>query len=174
VYLPSGTYVTVDLSAADDDFDVEWLDPQTGTKYIEDPVEGGGSQTLYRPFSGTDAVLYLKGRGLGGEPGAPFPEVQGVVVSKGTRSRLDWTAVTGAAQYDVATGYVNNLRSDKSYTRATCLKDNVTSTWFEDSRGNPSRGNGYYYLVRAQGAAGSGGWGKDTSGVERTLASGCP
>jgi len=56
--------VTVDLSAADDALDVEWLDPATGTKYAGATVAGGGSRTLVAPFAGSDAVVYLEGRGL--------------------------------------------------------------------------------------------------------------
>ena len=171
VYLPTAGTVTVDLSAAVDDVDVEWLNPETGAKYVGEPVAGGAPRTLVAPFPATDAVLYLRGQV---DPTAPPNEVQGVVASKTPRVRIDWRVVLNAARYDVATGSLNNLRADKSFTRAACLANDVVDTWWEDTRGNPPRGDAHYYLVRAQGATGSGTWGQTSAGVERTPASACP
>jgi hypothetical protein len=60
VYLPEGVDVTVDLSAVQGDFAVEWFNPNTNITEYSDEVAGGEEITLYSPFGEEDAVLYLK------------------------------------------------------------------------------------------------------------------
>lgn len=59
VYLPDGGSVTVDLSAAAGEMQVEWFDPTHGKTHAADPLPGGRSATLTAPFAG-DAVLYVR------------------------------------------------------------------------------------------------------------------
>jgi hypothetical protein len=64
VYLPSGTSVTLDLSAASGQLTVEWFDPQQGQVLTGGTTTGGTRQTFIVPasatfFKGGDAVLYI-------------------------------------------------------------------------------------------------------------------
>lgn len=63
VYVPQGTDVTIDLSGADGSLFVEWLDPVTGTKIVEDFGRQGKGCSVRSPFAG-DAILYLSERSL--------------------------------------------------------------------------------------------------------------
>jgi hypothetical protein len=58
IYLPNGGQVNVNLSSTPGELAVEWLNPENGKKILNNPVEGGGTQSFIAPFSG-DAVLYL-------------------------------------------------------------------------------------------------------------------
>jgi hypothetical protein len=55
---PSGSSVTVDLSAASGELSVEWFNPGTGEVFEEDTITGGASRSFGAPFRG-DAVLYI-------------------------------------------------------------------------------------------------------------------
>jgi hypothetical protein len=59
IYLPRGGEVTVDLSAADGELAVEWLDPAKGTSHTAGTVSGGAKRVFKAPFS-SDAVLCLR------------------------------------------------------------------------------------------------------------------
>jgi hypothetical protein len=61
VYLPEGGEVTVDLSAAAGELEVEWMHPVGGspTPGVETP--GGAKRTFQAPFAG-DAALHLRRR----------------------------------------------------------------------------------------------------------------
>ncbi|MFN8487881.1 MAG: DUF6298 domain-containing protein [Caldilineaceae bacterium] len=58
VYLLPDSTVTVDLSAAQGELNVEWLNPETGATIADHPTTGGAQRSFTAPFSG-DAVLYL-------------------------------------------------------------------------------------------------------------------
>jgi hypothetical protein len=59
VYLPKGGEATVDISAAKEALQVEWIDPVKGKVEKASPVQGGARRTFRAPFTG-DAVLYLR------------------------------------------------------------------------------------------------------------------
>ncbi|MBE0697222.1 MAG: hypothetical protein IH586_09885, partial [Anaerolineaceae bacterium] len=65
VYLPSGSSVTVDLSAATGQLAVEWFDPQKGQIVTGGTITGGTKQQKFTVpatsnlFKGGDAVLYI-------------------------------------------------------------------------------------------------------------------
>jgi hypothetical protein len=59
VYGPKGGEVTVDLSGADGELSVEWMNPGQGTVILSGTIASGAKRTLKAPFAG-DAVLYLK------------------------------------------------------------------------------------------------------------------
>jgi hypothetical protein len=61
VYLPEGRNVTVDLREVTGTLNVEWFNPNTGSKVLEDKKFGGGTHTFTAPFGG-DAVLYIDGK----------------------------------------------------------------------------------------------------------------
>jgi len=51
--------LTVDLSGADGELTVEWMNPGQGTVILSGTIAGGARRTLKAPFAG-DAVLYLR------------------------------------------------------------------------------------------------------------------
>jgi hypothetical protein len=55
---PSGSSVTVDLSAASGELSVEWFNPSTGEVFERGTTTGGASRSFTAPFRG-DAVLYI-------------------------------------------------------------------------------------------------------------------
>jgi Family of unknown function (DUF6298)/Protein of unknown function (DUF4038) len=59
LYLPEGGEVTVDLLAAKDRLEAEWIHPIEGTVTPADPVAGGDKRTLKSPLTGP-AVLFLR------------------------------------------------------------------------------------------------------------------
>jgi len=62
IYLPDGGNVTVDLSGALGELDVEWLVPSTGERVPGGTIDGSVPQELAAPFRG-DAVLYIVAKG---------------------------------------------------------------------------------------------------------------
>ena len=58
VYLPLGGSTTLNLSGVAGTFNVEWLDPVSGTVVSGELITGGGINSLTTPFGG-DAVLYI-------------------------------------------------------------------------------------------------------------------
>ena len=108
----------------------------------------------------------------GGTPGPP-PEVQGVAAIGHTTTTLSWTDLGVSPKYDIASATLSNLRA-VSWSGATCLVNDVTTTSFPDPRANPSVGDGYYYLVRVQLSCGTGTYGFDSSGAERVPVAACP
>jgi uncharacterized protein DUF6298/uncharacterized protein DUF4038 len=58
VFLPDGGGVTVDLSGANGNLNVEWIHPVEGTTVPADPVAGGRRQDMKSPLAGS-SVLYV-------------------------------------------------------------------------------------------------------------------
>ena len=88
-------------------------------------------------------------------------------------SRWAWADQPGQ-RFDVAGGLLSELRADGGAGGATCLADDLTVPRLVDPRGEPPPGEGYYILLRAEGACESGSYGADSSGVDRGLVAGCP
>jgi hypothetical protein len=61
VYLPDGGKATIDLSNANGELNVQWLNPRDGTVVSTKKIKGGQQQEFQAPFDG-DAVLYLSKR----------------------------------------------------------------------------------------------------------------
>jgi hypothetical protein len=106
-----------------------------------------------------------------GSPGSP-PEMAGVLLDHGSGTTLTWTPLSGTV-YDVAGATLADLRTSAT-TTATCLSDDGAAASFTDTRPDPAAGTGYYYLVRAQAACGTGTYGFDSASVERSLPAACP
>jgi len=85
---------------------------------------------------------------------------------------IAWPVVTGADRYDLATGTIASLQAS-GLTGSTCFFENVTTQSVLEYRLEPTAGNGYYYLVRAENACGTGSWGLDRLGRWR-LSAACP
>lgn len=110
------------------------------------------------------------------QPGTPVPppaEVTGVLVDGATGTTVTWTGLSGSVVYDVAGSTLSDLRANGTST-ATCLANDDAGPSFVDGRPDPPAGDGYYYMVRAQSACGSGTYGYDSSSVERTPTAACP
>lgn len=60
IYVPWEGRVLVNLSQADGEFDVQWLDPESGRRFPGEPVRGGQLRQLSAPFEAGEAVVYLK------------------------------------------------------------------------------------------------------------------
>ena len=74
--------------------------------------------------------------------------------------RIGWSSLASqagmATSYDVLSGEIGHVRSDRSITRASCLAEDVVGTSLLDTRllGLPS--DGYYYVIRGQNPCGMG------------------
>jgi hypothetical protein len=101
-------------------------------------------------------------------------ETQGLRVDRGPSTHLSWTATGQASRYDLAGGFIADLRSGLGTGGATCLFNDETGTGRDDTRPDPVPGTGYYYLARGQNPCGSGTYGSATGGVERLPAADCP
>jgi hypothetical protein len=99
--------------------------------------------------------------------------VQGVAAIGHSPTTLSWTGLGVNPNYDIASATLSSLHA-VSWTGATCLANDVTTTSFVDPRANPSVGDGYYYLVRVQLSCGTGTYGFDSSNAERIPVAACP
>jgi len=106
-----------------------------------------------------------------GVPSSPPGEAQGLRVAGVASSVVTWTPVTDAT-YDVVSSSFSDLRANGP-AGATCIANDVASG-YTDGRPNPAPGVGYYYLIRAQTACGSGTYGLQSSGLERLPTAACP
>ena len=86
---------------------------------------------------------------------------------------LTWTGQGGGAVYDVATSTLADLQTIGT-SGATCLKNDVTGTSYVDTQPSPPANAGYYYLIRAQSVCGTGTYGFNKAGIERTPTAACP
>jgi hypothetical protein len=103
----------------------------------------------------------------------PPTEVADVQVDGHASTALTWSALAGGVVYDVVSSTLSDLRTNGT-TTATCLANDVATISYVDGRSDPAASDGYYYLIRAQSACGSGSYGLDSSSVERTPTAGCP
>ncbi len=107
-----------------------------------------------------------------GTPGPP-PEIPVVGMSGHATTTVSWSGLGGGTTYDLVSSTLSDLRVQAA-AGATCLANDVAATSYGDTRSNPSSGDGYYYLIRAQNVCGNGGYGFDSSATERVPAAGCP
>ncbi len=102
------------------------------------------------------------------DPGArAVPGEAGPVTVQRTTSgpRIAWPSLAAAAGadtvYDVVTGHVADLRADRGYARAACLRADLATVSFDDGRGSLA-GTAEWYLVRAHNVCGRGSYGNGT------------
>src|SRR5262245_22141721 len=94
----------------------------------------------------------------------PPIEVGVLTVTGAAPTTLTWTPQgAGGFRYDVASGSTSSLRPG-GVSAAACLLNDRTVSNGTDSRPKPAAGQGYYYIVRAQNACGSGPYGFNSSG----------
>jgi hypothetical protein len=112
-----------------------------------------------------------------GTGGAAAPDVGSVSVAKSDVTAVfDWSASVGAIGYDVLRGRVREWPLGSSPVTETCLADNVVGTTASDAA-VPAADDGFWYLVRADYACGSGSYGAGGSHGEPTaprLSGTCP
>ena len=101
-------------------------------------------------------------------------EVRGVGLSNAGATHLSWSQQGAGDRYDVAGGALSALRLLGSAADAVCLGNDQMIEQWDDARPDPSPGDGYYYILRAQNACGTGSYGWGSSGTERQLTADCP
>ena len=182
-YLPdAGTHVTVDLTMISGTHATAyWYDPVSNAATLIGTYPTSASLEFTSP--GSSRVLVLDDASEQFPPpasaDAPFihypPDpVAGVRLAKVPGAvRVSWISQNApagvATSYDVATGLLADLRTS-GYAAATCLASGVLNTPYDDTRGNPAPGTGYYYFVRARDSVGPGSYGP----TELDAASPCP
>ena len=115
-----------------------------------------------------DAPYSARGSAFGPvfPPGCIPPEIQGLIVEHDQSSMLTWIPQVEGTHYDVVSGGLLELRVDGGTRDAGCLANGLFDAEFEDPRPTPV-GSGFYYLVRAQSACGSGSYGFEDPLIER-------
>jgi hypothetical protein len=103
----------------------------------------------------------------------PPDEVGGLTVDGPASTTLAWVGLPGNVVYDVVSSSIADLLTQGTAS-ASCLANDVPGAGYVDGRADPAEGDGYYYLVRAQSACGSGSYGADSAGTPRSPASACP
>ncbi len=100
------------------------------------------------------------------------PEIVGLALAGHANTTLSWNSPGGSVLYDVVSAPISDLAAAGTAT-ATCVFNDVSVTSVSDGRAT-SPGDGFYYLVRAQSACGSGTYGSNSGGAPRAPAAGCP
>jgi len=105
-------------------------------------------------------------------------DVASIFADKGTggATELTWSSAGGGVAYDLASGTLAELFSDRSTVGADCLANDLATTSLVDTRANPDPlvTWGYYYMVRAGTTCGAGSYGDASSGEQRVPAAACP
>ena len=90
-------------------------------------------------------------------------EVPRLRISGVAPTRLGWDAQAatagGGTGYTVAGGALADLRADGGFASACTLEDGLAQPALADTRPDPPRGTGYFYLVRAHNACSEGTFG---------------
>lgn len=118
--------------------------------------DGHGNACDCSPTSATTWEVPAEGSGLTvGKAASGGPST--VVLSWGSLAAQAGTSV----RYDVTTGLLGPLRSNRNFTGATCLGNDATTTSLTTTQSWPptATGLGYYYLVRGQNSCGNGTYG---------------
>lgn len=101
--------------------------------------------------------------------------VPGAIASIGLSGKvvtaLSWPAADAGSStvYDVASGQLNQLRSDQSFVGVGCLSNGQPGLTYNDVRPNPGLGNGYYYLLRGTNVCGVGTYGQGRAAPDPRL-----
>jgi serine protease AprX len=102
-------------------------------------------------------------------------EVEGLAFG-GDKAAFSWESLARAdgdgTAYDHLRGDLSDLRGGGSIAAAACLSPASTATSLTDTA-TPAAGVGFYYLVQARNACGSGGWGDASDGTPRSHVA-CP
>jgi hypothetical protein len=99
--------------------------------------------------------------------------VDGLALDGELDTTLSWNGLDAADLYDIEGSTLSELSVHGTAT-AACTTASVAGTSYLSSQAEPEPGDGYYYLVRADNACGTGSYGTDSAGAERTRAPLCP
>jgi len=93
-------------------------------------------------------------------------EVPTIRLSGAAPTTLGWSSQAGTAgsgtTYTLVSGEISALRADGGFDASCTLADGLAAPEMVDTRPDPPRGSGYYYLVRASNACGAGTFGNGT------------
>jgi len=103
----------------------------------------------------------------------PAPDVEGVLLEGAAPTILTWIDSAPFYEYDVAAGAISDLSGEHGAAGAECLSDDGADPSHVDTRPDPVSSDGYYYLIRADGAC-PGSYGAASSGSDRLPAGPCP
>jgi hypothetical protein len=99
-------------------------------------------------------------------------EVTGLSIDGSTT--LTWDEQLDGITYDVVSGQLSDLVPSGGVGAVTCLVNDAASASHTDTQPDPTTGEGYYYLIRAENACGTGTYGyTEPSHVERLPTGGC-
>nr|MBP7148347.1 hypothetical protein [Acidobacteriota bacterium] len=160
----------VDCSALNDQCNVGACDPATGGCFA-DPLANGTECDDSNPTTVGDTCQDGICQGV---PLSPPPEVDNLMLTGDAQTALTWDGQGESTWYDVTTGYLSELHFDEGVIGAMCLADDQAAPTYTDNRPRPPRGDGYYYLIRAENPVGKGSYGYATTGEERLPFLDCP
>jgi YVTN family beta-propeller protein len=158
-------------------------DPPVGTRVLRESASGpitflcgtiGSGARL-----GTDRDLDAHRNGDDCAPGDAgsfgAPVEVGNFLAAAAAPGLTWddqAAATGpGVRYDLVSGLLTELRGAGLAGASSCLAGGVAPSAYDDLRPDPPAGEGYFYLVRAVNACGSGGFGPGREAIEPLVCS---
>jgi len=124
-------------------------------------------------LSCTTGDACLGGACQAGSSPPPPAEVADVQLDGAAGTSLSWAALPGGVVYDVDSSTLSDLHAGGT-AGAACLANDLASASYVDVRPDPTPGEGFYYLIRAQTPCGTGTFGMGTQGGERLPTAGCP
>jgi len=96
--------------------------------------------------------------------------VSGVALSGASPTQLAWVSQAGTTgsgvRYDLAGGLLSQLRASGLAAATSCIAPDLATPAFGDTRPQPPSGDGYFYLLRAENACGSGGFGAGRTSLD--------
>ena len=93
------------------------------------------------------------------------------LVSRADKARIDWSQTPFADDYDVVRGDLKSFPIGSGGVDEVCF-NNLSSTSVTDNT-QPTVGNGFWYLARAQNSCGTATWGTTRTGRPR-ISTICP
>jgi hypothetical protein len=103
------------------------------------------------------------------------PDIPDLRLDKSASTVLTWSSLGASVVYDIAGGSFAELSADGGVAGAACLVEDTALTSWPDPRGDPATPwTGYYYMIRGQNICGTGIYGLDSSGEDRSPTGACP
>jgi hypothetical protein len=141
--------------------DVDNCPSEPNDNQLDSDSDGAGDVCDCRPF---DPAIW-----------SVPPEIPDLGLDKSGSTVLTWSSLGPSVIYDIAGGSFAELTADGGVDSATCLQEDTALTSWSDPRGDPATSySGYYYIVRGENVCGTGIYGLDSSGAERTPVGACP
>ncbi len=97
-------------------------------------------------------------------------EIGSFQISGASPTQLSWASpaatIGPGVRFDVVSGSLSSLQTIGLVAATACAGSDLTTPSFSDARPGPPPGDGFYYLVRAENACGSGGFGSGRSALD--------